>query len=72
MKEVDIFRNVPGRVNGADSSPKLTERQIVTQSKAGDKVVETLAVQRPTVSDPGRLSEPKVIQEKVCTGACKQ
>jgi hypothetical protein len=71
-KEVDIFRNVPGRVNEPDSSPKLTERQIVTQSKAGNKVVETLAVQRPTVSEPNRLSEPKVIQEKVCTGSCKQ
>lgn len=70
-KEVDVFRNVPGRAGSAGTAPALTERQIITQTKSGDQVVEKLAVQRPSISEPNRLGQPNVIQEKVCKGACK-
>lgn len=69
VREVDLFRNVPGRVASGDT-PKLTERQLVEQRKQNGSVVETVSVQRPSVSDPNRLSAPQQISERVCSGKC--
>jgi hypothetical protein len=69
VREVDLFRNVPGRV-GTGAAPALTERQVVEQRKQNGSVVETVSVQRPSVSDPNRLGAPQQISEKVCTGKC--
>jgi len=66
-REVDIFRNVPGRAEPT-ATPRLQERQIIEQKKVGDQLVETTSVQRPTISDPNRLGPPSKIGERVCTG----
>jgi hypothetical protein len=66
-REVDIFRNVPGRAEPT-ATPRLQERQIIEQKKVGDQLVETTSVQRPTVSDPNRLGPPSKIGERVCNG----
>lgn len=70
-KEIDIFRNVPGR-SDPTASPSLQERQLIEQRKQGDRLVETLAVQRPTINDPTHLGPPQKVGEKVCVGKeCK-
>src|SRR6266481_1910728 len=52
---VDIYsKNVPGVINDTGSL-QLKEHQIIERrAAAGDSVVETLSVQRPSVSDPKR------------------
>ncbi|MBL8178936.1 MAG: hypothetical protein JNK48_29955 [Bryobacterales bacterium] len=70
-REVDVYRNVPGRVVQS-ATPPLLERQIVEQRKSGDQLVETTVVQRPSINDPNRLGAPMKIGERVCTGKdCK-
>lgn len=70
-REVDVFRNVPGRVDPS-AAPQLRERQIIEQRKVGDRLVETTAVQRPSINDPNRLGAPVKLGERVCSGAgCK-
>jgi hypothetical protein len=66
-REVDIFRDVPGRAESS-ATPRLRERQIIEQKKVGDQLVETTLVQRPTISDPNRLGPPSKIGERVCNG----
>lgn len=68
---VDLYsKNVPGVVNDSGSL-QLKEHQIIERrTGAGDSVVETLSVQRPSVSDPKRLGPPQQISETVCTGKC--
>lgn len=66
-KEVDIYRAVPGRADPT-ASPALEERQLIDQRKEGNRVIETLSVQRPTINDPNRLGPPRKIGEKVCAG----
>lgn len=68
-REVDIYRNVPGRAD-TSATPKLTERQVTEQRKEGDRLVERTTAQRPTISDPNRLGTSEVIAERVCTGKC--
>lgn len=70
---VDIYsRAVPGVVTGSDSTLKLQERQTIDSTTGpGGGVVQTLSVQRPTVSDPGTLGPPRQISETVCKGDCK-
>jgi len=70
--QVDLFsKNVPGVVNDT-SSLRLKEHQIIERRPgSGGAVVETLSVQRPTVSDPNRLSQPVQISETVCRGKCE-
>jgi hypothetical protein len=71
FREVDLFRRVPGRAEPF-ASPVLEERQIIDQTKQGDRIVETTSVQRPSVNDPNRLSAPRRISERICEGAnCK-
>lgn len=70
-REVDHFRNVPGRVIDPNGLP-LLERQIIEQRKSGDQLIETTVVQRPSINDPNRLGAPVKIGERVCTGKeCK-
>lgn len=70
-REVDVYRNVPGRVVQS-ATPPLLERQIIEQRKAGDQLVETTVVRRPSINDPNRLGAPMKIGERVCTGKdCK-
>jgi hypothetical protein len=70
-REVDIFRNVPGRVESG-TEVRLQERQIIEQRKSGDQIIETTVLQRPTISDPGRLGASQKISERICTGTgCK-
>lgn len=68
---VDMFsKNVPGVVNDK-ASLQLKEHQIIERRPAaGGGLVETLSVQRPTVSDPSKLGPPKQLSETVCRGKC--
>lgn len=70
---VDIYsRDVPGTVTGIGSPLKLQERQIIESTPGpGGAVVQTLSVQRPTVSDPGSLGAPRQLSQTVCKGDCK-
>ncbi|MFN7932949.1 MAG: hypothetical protein U0R19_06450 [Bryobacteraceae bacterium] len=70
-REVDVYRNVPGRVVQS-ATPPLLERQVIEQRKSGDQLVETTVVMRPSINDPNRLGAPMKIGERVCTGKdCK-
>jgi len=70
--QVDMFsKNVPGAVNDT-SALRLKERQIIERRPTtSGAVVETLSVQRPTVSDPTKLGPPMQISETVCRGKCE-
>ena len=71
---VDIYsRDVPGTVNGSGASGlKLQERQIIDSAPGpGGAVIQTLSVQRPTVSDPGTLGPARQLSQTVCKGDCK-
>ncbi|MBI3684231.1 MAG: hypothetical protein HY235_27975 [Acidobacteria bacterium] len=66
-REVDIFRNVPGRADPS-AAPRLEERQIIEQRKQEDQLLESVVVQRPSISDPNRLGAPQRLGERVCKG----
>ena len=70
---VDIYsRDVPGTVAGSGSPLKLQERQIINNTSGpGGEVVQTLSVQRPSVSDPGTLGSARQLSQTVCKGDCK-
>lgn len=70
---IDVYsRNVPGTVSGNESGLKLQERQIVESTPGpGNTVVQTVSVQRPTVSDPGTLGPARQLSQTVCKGDCK-
>jgi hypothetical protein len=70
---VDIYStNAPGTVTGNESGLKLTERQMIDSTPGpNNTVVQTLSVQRPTVSDPGTLGPPRQLSQTVCKGDCK-
>lgn len=69
--QVDIFgKNVPGVVNDT-ASLQLKEHQIIERRPGARGLVETLSVQRPTVSDPNKLGPPKQVSETVCRGKCQ-
>jgi hypothetical protein len=62
--------NAPGTVD-PDGKLKLFEQQIIDQTpRPGNKVVESLSVRRPTVSDPNSLGPTQQISETVCKGKC--
>lgn len=71
--EVDLFsKGVPGTVDSPDAQLKLKEREIVEKKPGpGGTVRETVAVRRPSVSDPNTLGPEKVISETVCRGKCQ-
>ena len=68
---VNIYgQNVPGAVDPTGKL-KLYEQQIIEQKPgAGNSLVETLSVRRPTVSDTNLLGPAKQISETVCKGKC--
>ena len=70
---VDIYsRDVPGTVNGNESGLKLQERQTIESTPGpGNTVVQTLSVQRPTITDPGTLGPARQLSQTVCKGDCK-
>jgi hypothetical protein len=70
---VDIYSlNVPGTVSGNEAGLKLSERQVIDSTPGpNNTVVQTLSVQRPTVSDPGTLGPPRQLSQTVCKGDCK-
>ena len=70
---VDIYsREVPGVVTGSGSALKLQERQTIDSTPGpGGAVIQTLSVQRPTVSDPGMLGPARQLSQTVCKGDCK-
>ena len=63
---------VAGIAGSFDSNQlKLMEQQHIERRKtSGDTVVETVEVQRPSVSDPSRLGPLKQISETFCKGKC--
>lgn len=62
--------NAPGTID-PDGKLKLFEQQIIDQTpRPGNKLVETLSVRRPTVSDPNSLGPTQQISETVCKGKC--
>ena len=68
---VNVFgQNVPGTVDPTGKL-KLYEQQLIdSRPGAGNSVIETLSVRRPTVSDPNTLGPAKEISETVCKGNC--
>ncbi|MGH9665912.1 MAG: hypothetical protein ACRD9L_15915 [Bryobacteraceae bacterium] len=70
--QVDIYgHNVPGTVRDPNAKLELQEQQLIDRSPgAGNKVVETLSVRRPTISDPTTLGSARKLSEAVCTGKC--
>lgn len=71
---LDVFvAEEAGKVRSArETAPKLRERQIIDKSVTGSGSTETVSVQLPSPNDPGRLSNPKVVEQIVCTGKCTQ
>lgn len=71
--QVDIYgRNVPGTVRDPDAKLELKEQQLIDRTPGnGNKVVETLGVRRPTISDPTTLGSARKLSETVCTGKCE-
>ena len=70
-EEVDRFgTGIPGIAGGSSSGMRLQERESVRRRKTVGGLLETVSVQRPTVSDPGVLGPPKVISETECRGSC--
>jgi hypothetical protein len=71
---VDLYgRNVPGTVDANDAPLQLFERQHIEKEPGpNDTLKETVSVQRPTVSDPGRLGPLQQLSETVCKGDCKK
>ncbi len=69
---MDVFgKAVPGTANTSGSPLALQEQQIIERKKAGDSVVETVDVRRPTIADPKTLGPARQISETVCKGNCK-
>jgi hypothetical protein len=70
---VDIYsRDVPGTASGSGSGLRLQERQIIDSAPGpGGAVIQTLSVQRPTVSDAGTLGPARQLSQTVCKGDCK-
>ena len=68
---VNIFgQNVPGTVDPTGKLKLFEQQQIETKPSAGNTVVETVTVRRPTVSDPNALGPARQISETVCKGKC--
>jgi hypothetical protein len=71
--EVDLYgKGVPGTVDSADAKLQLKEHDIVEKKPGpGGTVRETVAVRRPTISDPNTLGPERIISETVCRGKCQ-
>jgi len=74
IEEVNLYGgSVPGNVRDPGAPLRLYEQQIIDRQKgAGDAVVETLSVRRPTMSDPKILGPAQKVSETTCKGKCDQ
>jgi len=72
VEEVNIYgQAVPGNIRDNNAAPQLFEQQIIDRKKAaGDTVVESVSVRRPTMSDPKILGPLQKISETTCKGNC--
>jgi hypothetical protein len=72
VTEVNLFaRSADGRTQPRGAPLQIKEQQIIERAKTADGVVETLSVRRPSIADPGRLGELRLLYETVCTGKCE-
>jgi len=73
VNEVDLYgKALPGTVDSPDAKLQLKEHEVIERKPApGGAVRETVAVRRPTISDPNTLGPEKVISETVCRGKCQ-
>jgi hypothetical protein len=54
-----------------DGKLKLYEQQTIDRRPgAGNSVIETLSVRRPSISDPTTLGPSRQISETICKGKC--
>ena len=70
---MDLYgKALPGTVDSPDAKLQLKEHEVIERKPApGGAVRETVAVRRPTISDPNTLGPEKVISETVCRGKCQ-
>jgi hypothetical protein len=68
----DIFlANAPGMVQAAgEQRPQLQQRVLIDRTYGANGSKEVIRVQTPSPNDPGQLSNPKKVEEKICTGKC--
>lgn len=72
VSQVDHFgKSVAGTVSESGSPLKMTERDIIERRPGSGGTVETLSVQRPSISDPNTLGSSRVVSETVCRGKCQ-
>lgn len=70
LRQVDVFGSAaPGRP-AQPGQLQLRERQIVEKKAVPGGVVETLSIQRPSVTDSRQLGAAVRVSEKVCQGDC--
>ena len=68
----DIFlANTPGTVQAArEGRPQLQQRVLIDRTYGAGGSKEVVRVQMASPNDPGQLSNPKKVEEKICTGKC--
>lgn len=68
---VDVYGpSTPGVVNAAGGGPKIREQQVIERRRTDGGSVETVAIRRPSVSNPNRLGPARPVSETVCKGQC--
>lgn len=72
VTEINRFGPAPaGRLSAPGARPQIIEQQVIRQEIQQDgSVLETVQLSQPTISDPNRLGQPRVIAETVCRGEC--
>jgi hypothetical protein len=69
---VDVYGPyTPGSADYGSGRPHIKEQQVIQRQVSGNRVVETLAVRRPSLADPNVLSSEHKVSETVCTGKCQ-
>jgi hypothetical protein len=63
--------SIYGVAREENGGPKLREQETIVREEKNGVVTQTTAVRRPTLQDPNRLDDPKVLSTLVCTGSCK-
>jgi hypothetical protein len=68
----DVFlANTPGTVQAAgEARPQLQQRRLIERTYTENGSKEIVRMQQPLPSDPGRLGNPRKVEEKVCSGKC--
>jgi len=73
VAEVSLYGASAGdaKVHDSQSGLHLREQQTVEHIVGpGGSVTEVVTARRPSISDPGRLGDPRKVSETVCTGKC--